>query len=155
MRSAVFLIWAAVACLPVILGGCWPRSQRILTLFENEGMPCLFTGTTGYLTSDGGTSSEVRANEPLQMRVVFDQCESFCATIESAECEVSVQGSVLSVTSRARVSMQVGKGMTCPSACLEVFAECSVGLLPEGTYEIKLGKLSRFVEVPGNDSCGE
>jgi hypothetical protein len=131
LLAVVALGYAATCSL-----GCESEAAET-TRYENEGASCLSTETDGRGF----------------VRVVFDSCASYCATIESAECEVQVDGADLRVTSHAEVSEPTVAGRDCPTVCQVVEATCPVGPLAQGEYTFHLGGATRPVRVPGRDDC--
>lgn len=67
--------------------------------------------------SDG--SSDTR-----ELRVVIDQCASYCAEIVEATCEVSRNGADFRVEARATTSRPMD-GEPCPTQCKRVEANCN------------------------------
>lgn len=130
----MMLVGLSVAC-----DDSEPRSKE----FENEGSACVVG------TSDAGMQ-DVVAGRPAHVRVVFSDCESYCAKVTHASCDVHVEGDVISVTASATLE-QERDDSDCPTECRRVEATCRVGSLEEGTYTFKFGDESRSLEVPGSD----
>ncbi len=118
-----------------------------VSTFTDEGHVCLVSEAADAAPGD------LLADEPLAVRVVFDRCASSCARIDEATCEATVDGGVIDVTTRARLSEKIERGKICADSCLVVETTCAIGRLGAGTYRLELRAEQRLVDIPGSDSC--
>jgi hypothetical protein len=101
-HCAISLCLTALACSSV---------QPEIRLYE-KGVLCHVD------VSDGSSDSR-------ELRVVFDECASYCAEIVEATCEVSRNGADFQVEARATTSRPMD-GEPCPSLCKRVEANCNI-----------------------------
>jgi hypothetical protein len=73
--------------------------------------------------------------QPFAVRVIFNGCESYCASIDRASCEAEVRDGVVFVTGTARTLLPTEGD--CPAECQVVDAVCDIGDLPDGTHSLE------------------
>lgn len=129
----------------------WSCDETRTEHFENEGSACLVPSEQGTRFTTDASVLMLSEDEPVSAHVVFSKCESYCAEVEHAECEATVDDDVIHIQARART--RVPTSGDCPDECLRVDTTCSVGALPAGEYTVEYGDSTRTVEIAGADSC--
>jgi hypothetical protein len=143
LRAIPLLRWLLASALGAALAGC--TSDRVeVTTYRDEGDVCLMSRLADGSADAGLTVVAV---------VVFDACESYCAEINGATCDIVVEGDRIVLSSRAGVRRTITSDSACPDECLEVKAFCSSELPGAGTYTLEHGSRRSTVELPGSDAC--
>ena len=89
------------------------------------------------------------------VRVSADVClSSSCSRNAVGTCDVTLDGTTITVTSQFDWEENMGKMVACTDDCRNIEADCGeIGPLAAGTYTIVHGASSQEVEVPSNDGC--
>ena len=118
----------------LVLGAC--QGEEIVV--ENEGLVCL-------KSSEGGDG--IHPDLPLLVTVQLDRCLSAsCHTERKAECQVTINGDSIEVTSRFSYTHETWRN-TCTLDCGQLIAECEAELIDEGIYDAFHGE-TELGEVP-------
>lgn len=140
--SVLLLAGALSACI-------LPKTEE--TTFDDEGEACLVRADSQPYED---VSVTLTPDDNLSIMVFFPVgcLSSSCSDIERAECEASVDGTTIEVTSSGLLVRD-----TAPRACTDdcgiMTATCSLPDLQEGTYTIVHGDETKEVELPGEPEC--
>lgn len=142
------LAWA-MCWLLVGFGGCDPEEAKS---HIDVGKACVSPADDGGSVFEGCSAAELSTTGELSIAVDFGLClSSSCDTLRRATCEATRDGSVITVTARADVVSDTSGG--CTDDCGSANARCDLGVLPEGTYELRYGEESVQLEVPSTTSA--
>lgn len=135
--------------LLVGFGGCDPEEAKS---HIDVGKACVSPADDGGSVFEGCSAAELSTTGELSIAVDFGLClSSSCDTLRRATCEATRDGSVITVTARADVVSDTSGG--CTDDCGSANARCDLGVLPEGTYELRYGEESVQFEVPSTTSA--
>lgn len=103
-------------------------------------------GGQSLTTPESLTIQTYKKDTPFTLTFVMTSCRDACATYETPECSVEVEGNTIRVD--VEVSYERNGGGTCIELCAgEVIAHCDVQALPEGTYTVESGSFSKTIDV--------
>jgi hypothetical protein len=93
---------------------------------------------------------EFEADDTLALEVDFGIClSSSCDHDERANCKATVEGSLITVTSEGSY---VHDGDECTDDCGFLVAECEVGPLPAGDYEVAYAGETLALTLPSSQA---
>lgn len=81
----------------------------------------------------------------LEVSVLFPTCLSSCSREVEAWCSISVQGSQITVQSRASVEREGG---SCTDECGQLVASCVSEPIAAGVFQLRHGEVSAEVTLP-------
>lgn len=114
--------------------------------------------TTYRSTTEISSTCVTSDGEDIGVLVSFAEClSSSCDTLEAADCELSVEGNVVTVTGEAEIksTTRTGPRGGCTSDCGFVDAVCSMSL-PPGDYVLRAeGRPDVAFSHPGAMDEGE
>jgi hypothetical protein len=116
----------------VLSVGC--EKQAIVQ--DNAGVACIDVDPDGAV--------------PAEVTVVFDECASACATILTASCNVTVEGSRVIVSSKYAFEPPP-ENRDCAAVCEIHQAVCPVDELPDGNYTLEFGAATEDFIWPAED----
>lgn len=117
--------------------------------FDNEGPVCAFASDSNPFITD--TPQEFVADAPLELLVIMEGCvSSSCTSNIETSCEVSVNGSEITLTSRGSYEEAGGLQQSCTDDCLAVTATCVTPPLPAGAYTLVHGDSTMQIDVPAS-----
>jgi hypothetical protein len=120
------------------------------TTHRDVGAACVTPDASQQLFFGDCEARELTAGDELRVDVDFGLClSSSCDDLLEAVCEVSREGSVITVRARAAVATESG---ACTDDCGSVTTSCALGALPEGSYELRYGQARLAFDVPSTTS---
>jgi hypothetical protein len=129
--------------LLLLVSGCGFGGE--LHSFEDEGRLCL-----GVDESFG--SLPIEADQPFFVSVFSPGCfSSSCSTLESATCQVTLDGQDLRISSFIEVRDTSARAGACTDDCHSYTARCEAPALPEGEFTVRLGDESLPLTVPTDE----
>lgn len=147
-RRVPGLVGGASLTLCALLPAC--QSKDAAT-HRDVGSACVALESSEPVFFDQCQSQELAAGSALRIDVDFALClSSSCDRLVRADCEVTRDGTVITVTARADVESEVGG--SCTDDCGSVNASCTLGELPEGSYELRYGDATLTFDVPSTTS---
>ncbi len=133
--------WLAMAAV-VAASSCRPGAEERRVVLRNEGTLCF-----GSADRDAGLV-ELKAGEPLTIRVRSACLSNACTTARSSTCSVARQGGRLIVTSELTFRGPEDIAQRCPGDCTALEAHCATEALPPGNYAVVLGSRHADLTIP-------
>ena len=133
--------WALLACA----GEQWDAVS-----VDNEGDICLYTGDFDeWATSSGGEESTFTSADPITVHYVAEDCfSSSCTRSVDIACSATVKGNDIVIEGTGSWEVASGKNQECTADCGLGDAQCSIGPLADGTYEVQFGSESTSLTIP-------
>lgn len=88
--------------------------------------------------------------DPLEVRVVLDDCISACAREVHADCSAEVRGETITLDVYGSWR-EPGSG-ACIDLCAALTATCVIENLPPGTYELRSGGHALKLSLPSEEA---
>jgi len=145
-QSVPQALFVSLLAATLLWGGC---SEEVV--LDNAGTACL--STSGDWPEGG---QDFVADQPLTVVVRFDDClSSSCDTNRQANCEISMTGDRIVVTSTASYTDEGGAGSSCTTDCVVFETSCETPALAEGDYTLVYGdeELAFHVGSPTGNYC--
>lgn len=129
----------------ILSSACGMIAQWQAHSAENRGRVCL-----GDNASLGQADISLSADAALSFTVALVDClSSSCSRNARANCNVEVQGTILTITSSAEWETASGDDIACTADCLTLSGGCTTPVLAAGTYTVKHGDKAVDVTIPG------
>ena len=135
--------------------GAWLSAcdQKETKTHVDVGSACITPVSADPLFFGDCEAHELSSDGELRIDVNFGLClSSSCDQLLRAGCDVTREGTVITVTATAAVESE---GDTCTDDCGSVTTSCTLGKLPEGSYELRYGDAKIEFDVPSTTSAAQ
>jgi len=136
----------AIGVFAVVGVSCRQKVDPRRVVLHDDGELCL--GAAPGLDAGGPAGVDLRAGEPLALRVRSACLSNACATERSSKCTVKRDGDRLVVASELTWIGPEDLSQKCPRDCTFVEAPCVTEALPAGSYKVVLGARTVDVALP-------